>query len=310
MRLSPSRPRKGTSLIELLVALVLFSLFGAIALVQLSTNGRSLTALTDRLDAQSALWHGGDVAATELRPISPPAGDILLATDSSIWYRGLVAAGLLCAPPSGNSLLLLPDSLASGVRPGTGVSTAQAGDVAYLLDEGPTPGAADDRWLSATVSSVSSVSGLCAGSPLVDPVRDAGRRGYRVQLQPSSLPATVSVGAGVRIVRASRLALYRSSPDWFLGWTDWNTSLGAWNIIQPVAGKFRPYGAAPRPTGVGITMADSLGARVTIPGVTTNGSTLDLAIRTEVLTRQLGVGPTQALRTDSLAVRVALRNRQ
>jgi len=310
MRLRPSRPRTGTSLIELLVALVLFSLFGAIALVQLSSNGRSLTALTDRLDAQSALWQGGDVAATELRPISSSAGDILLATDSSIWYRGFVAAGVLCAAPSGNTLQLLPDSLASGVRPGTGVSNAQAGDIAYLLDEGSTLGAADDRWLAVTVSSVSTVSGLCASSPLLDPVRDAGRRGYWVQLQPSAIPATVSIGAGVRIVRPSRLALYRSSPDWFLGWTDWNTSLGSWNIIQPVAGKFRPYGVAPLPTGVGITMTDSLGAAMAIPGVSTSGSSLELALRTQVLTRQLGVGPVQALRTDSLAVRVALRNRQ
>ncbi|MEP7344567.1 MAG: hypothetical protein ABI877_04855, partial [Gemmatimonadaceae bacterium] len=229
--------RTGMSIVELLVALVLFSLFGAIVLVQLSTNGRSLSALTDRIDAQSALWQGNDVVSTELRPTSPSSGDLILVTDSSVWYRGFVASAVVCSAPIGRTLELLPDSLASGMRTSTGLASVQPGDALYLFDEGSKRGSGDDRWLSMTIAGISPVSGLCSGSPYLDPIRDFGRVGYRLQVQGASVPATVAPGAALRIVRPARLTLYRASTaEWFLGWADWNSSLGTWNVVQPVAG--------------------------------------------------------------------------
>jgi hypothetical protein len=299
------------SMVELLVALVLFSIFGAIVFVQLSTNGRSLSALTDRLDAQSALWQGSDAFSAELRPASPGSGDILLATDSAVWYRGFVASAVVCTAPTSSTLELLPDSLASGMRPATGMASAQSGDLLYLFDEGTQRGDADDRWIPLSVATVSTVRGLCSGSPYLDPIGDVGRVGYRLRVQGgASIPATVGAGAAVRILRPARLALYRASTaDWFLGWADWNTSLGAWNVVQPIAGKYRPYGVPPRPTGLGIGMRDSLNGALATPGPATAASRFELALRTQVLTRRLGVGPASVLRTDSLSTRVSLRNR-
>ena len=311
-RPSQSRRRAGTSIVELLVALVLFSLFGAITLVQLATNGRSLSALTERLDARSALWQGSDVFAAELRPASVGGGDILLATDSALWYRGFVASAVVCSTPTATMLELLPDSLASGMRPATGMASAQAGDLLYLFDEGGRPGGADDRWLPLVVGAVAAASGVCAGSPYLDPILDAGRVGYRLRVQAGgAIPATVVTGAAVRILRPARLALYRTSPaDWYLGFADWNVTLGRWNVVQPVAGKYRPYAISPRPTGLGIAVRDSLNGAVSIPGPVTTASRIELALRTQALTRQLGVGPVSVLRTDSLSTLVGLRNRQ
>lgn len=302
--------RVGMSLVELLVALVLFSCFFAIVLVQLSANGRSLSALSDRLDAQSALWQGSDVFATELRSASPSSGDLPLVSDSAVWYRAFVASAVICSTPTATTLELLPDSLASGMRPATGTSSVQPGDLLYLFDEGTQRSAGDDRWLPLVVARITAVSGLCAGSPYLDPVRDVGRTGYRLQVQGGTIPSTVVPGAAIRILRPARLALYRSSPDWFLGFADWNSALGAWNVVQPVSGKYRPYSAFPRPTGIGVGMKDSLGGTPAMPGAGASAARAEITLRTQVLTRQLGAGPAPALRYDSLAMRVEMRNRQ
>ncbi len=302
--------RSGTSLVELIVAIVVFGILGAIAIAQLSASARSLTALTDRLDSQSALWHGADVASVELQAVSPVGGDLLLVSDSSLWYRGLVASGVLCSAPSGTSIHVLPDSLASGLRPATGMASLQPGDLVLVFDEGPRSDASDDRWFPATLSSVSSVTDLCTTSPYVDPVRDAGRAGYRLRMQASAIPITVTTGAGVRVLRPSRLVLYRSAPDWFLGWADWNSALGGWNVIQPVAGSYRPFAPSPLPSGVQMELRDSLGASLIFPASPAAVGSVGVALRTQVFVRGIGGGPGQVQRTDSLELRVALRNRR
>ncbi|MFN8570938.1 MAG: hypothetical protein U0132_02705 [Gemmatimonadaceae bacterium] len=305
------RQRAGTSLVELVVAMALFAVFGSMVLAQLRSNGRSLTALADRTESRSALWQGNDVIATELRPISPVSGDLLLVADSALWYRGAVASGVVCGGGAPNPWLdLLPDSAASGMRFGWGTSAVQAGDELHLFDEGQLPGASDDRWVTLSISSTSRISGLCAGSAYLHPVLDAGKAGYRVRLAVSPPPGALT-GATVRITRPARLALYRASTaDWWLGWSDWNASLGAWNIIQPVSGAYRPYGANPRPSGIAYRGRDSTGALLIGPTVTGAASQIEVMLRTQVQTARLGIGPSLVSLADSLNARVSLRNRQ
>ncbi len=305
------RSRSGTSLVELLVAMALFAAFGSMVLAQLRANGRALTALADRTDARSALWQGSDVIATELRPVSPGSGDLLLVADSAVWYRSTVATGIVCGGASpGTWFDVLPDSVASGMRFGYGLSAAQAGDALQLFDEGASPGAADDRWLTLLIASTGRVPGLCAGSPQLDPVLDAGAAGYRVHVA-GVIPAGSFAGAALRIQRPARLALYRASTaDWWLGWSDWNASLGAWNVIQPVSGAYRAYGATPRPSGLAYRGRDSTGAPLASPSATASAALIDVALRTQVQTTRLGVGPALVTVSDSLTARVAVRNRQ
>lgn len=311
MRLMRWRPRSGMTLVELLVALVLFSCFGAIALAQIATTGRSLSALADRAGSQSALWHGRDVIATELRSVAPGSGDLLSVSDSSVRYRGFVASGVVCLTPDTLALELLPDSLASGARPATGMTSVNPGDALLLFDEGVARGSADDRWLSYAVTQVSATAAACRLSPYLDPVLDVGRIGYRVEVAgPVPIPRTVSAGAAVRILRPARLALYRASTtDWYLGWADWNSSLGAWNGIQPVAGGYRPYAAHPWPGGVELGVRDSANAVLPTPGGVPSAARLELTLRTQVLTRGPGGSSALVLQLDSLSTRVGLRNR-
>lgn len=301
--------RSGTTLVELLVAFTLFSIFGAMVLAQLRTSGRSLGALASRLEARSALWQGTDAIASELRPVSSSGGDLLLAADSAVWYAGLVASGVACRAPNASTVDLLPDALASGMLVGWGAVQVQGGDALRMLDEGTLAGDSDDRWVGGLILSVAARRGLCTGTPYVDPVLDAGRVGYQLQLA-APLPPTVVAGAGLRVTRAARLALYRASTaDWWLGWTDWNVGSGAWNIIQPVSGAYRPFVSAPGPSGLALALRDSTGMRIA-PGSLTSGARIDVALRTQTSLARLGAGPAFRIVTDSLLTHITLRNRQ
>lgn len=298
--------RRGTSLIELLVALTIFGIFAAIVLALLRTNGRSMANESARLESRAALWQGSAVIATELRPIAPPAGDILMLSDSAAWYRSFAASGVTCAASSAATIDLLPDSLSSGARPATGWTSVQPGDLLFVWDEGPRLGASDDQWRSMTVASVSGVPGLCDASSLVDSTLDVGRSGTRVRLT-APMPTPIAVGAAVRATRPARLALYRSGAAWYLGWSDWNSALNAWNVIQPVSGPYRSYAPAPLAGGLQFAAFDSSGTRL-LPASMQAAAAVEFHLRTSTISHALGVGAVSQTRTDSLRTVVGVRN--
>ncbi|HEX6944497.1 MAG TPA: prepilin-type N-terminal cleavage/methylation domain-containing protein [Gemmatimonadaceae bacterium] len=298
--------RRGTSLVELMVALVLFGIIGMATLRSLDRQARFHTGILAILEARSQHAAAHEAVAVELRSVSSPAGDIGRLSDSSIVFRLPVGGGVACAGAPA-VLDLAPDSVASGQSFARFRTAPQPGDTAWILDDGPSDVASDDRWLGFHVLSTSRATGHCTGSPLVDPVLDATATSWRFTVS-GILPATLS-GAAVRLTRIARFALYRGGTgEHWLGFTEVQPATGAWVTIQPVSGPYLPFSAsAPATSGVALGGRDSSGGTTTstLAGAHT---AISLSTRTQTSRVVRMDGAPRGLRPDSLHSLIGVRN--
>jgi prepilin-type N-terminal cleavage/methylation domain-containing protein len=305
-------PRRGVSLPELVVALVLFGIVAGAVARALDRASRFHDGIVRLLEARTQLAAADQAVTVALRAMAPAAGDLVAVSDSAVRYRMAVGGGVACAVDSAG-ITLLPDSIANGQVLVHFWAPPQPGDSAWVFDEGASPAPSDDRWVPARLTSLARVAGGCAGSPVLDPLNDAARPGWRLNVTfGAGVPASVPLVGGATVVcltRHARFALYRASTGAsFLGWADWNDATGRWNVIQPVAGPFVAWnGSQPPASGIAFAARDSAGAAVSAP--VTGAAALALTAR--ALTRgavRLDGAP-RGPRTDSLRAVVALRNR-
>jgi hypothetical protein len=206
---------RGTALAELLVAAVLTAALMTAALDALSFLQRSVTRQASRTTSAHTLRAAAQLFRSELRDLSPPAGDLMSVTTSSLVYRAVRGTGAACATsPDGLHIqassfrtLRLPaadrDSLLI-VRPGTAppVSAAVTGD--------PGPGVCPD-----------------------------GRPALVVPYAAVPDPLTgVSWPALVWLTEVMEIRAYQSGAEWWLGLR----SIGAGEVIQPALGPLASNG--------------------------------------------------------------------
>lgn len=297
----------GFTLVELLAALVITATLGAALYRLVDRSQRFTRGLALMADQRAQLAVAGFAVEGALQSIDPADGDLLGGSDSSVAVLGNVGSAVACSLGAGNATVdVAPTSIASGATLTWWNSTPQRGDTLAALDEGTAAGAADDRFVHLALAAVTPLRNACLASPFLDSIADAGSTGWR--LTPvTPLPATVTVGAVLRILRPERFALYRSGAEWTLGWTEWNASSNAWNVIQPVAGPLLPYAPLGRTSGLALQWSDSTG-RLLAP--TPRAPARALALSLGAVTRQLvrSDGIAQPQRRDSLTLRIPVRN--
>ena len=152
------RQRRGTSLVELLVALVLFGIVGITTLRSLDHQARLHNGILAILESRSQHAAAHEAVAVELRGASTAAGDVSQLSDSAIVFRLPVGAGVACSIGAG-VIDLAPDSIAAGQDFARFRTAPQPGDTAWLFDEGGTDMSADDSWVGVPVTAVSRVPG-------------------------------------------------------------------------------------------------------------------------------------------------------
>jgi len=300
------RCRTGASLIELLVALVLFGVIGAVTLRSLDRQARFHSGMLAILESRSQHAAAHEAVAVELRGVSTVAGDVALISDSSIVFRLPVGAGLACDITPG-TIDLAPDSVAAGQAFARFRTSPQPGDTAWVFDEGATDSAADDGWVGLLVSAVTRAPGHCPGSPLLDPVRDAWLSSWRLYLSGSTPPSTVAPLSAVRLTRMARFALYRGgSGEHWLGFTEVQPATGTWITIQPVSGPYLPFNAtAPSAGGIALKGRDSSGAALVGPGIP---AAISMATRTRTTRTVRMDGVARGRYVDSLHSLIGMRN--
>lgn len=282
--------REAFTLVEMLLALTL----GAIVLGTVTMVGSRLqhqmTTEAIRFKATEQLIVAAELLPLELRGLSPRAGDVAEATDSTIQYRATVANAIVCH--ASNSSLTVAFFLGGAGR--TIAPSVQGDDTLWVFADRDTTvpwKAARITGLQRTTSPCSTLDGTT--SSVVDLAHP-----WTVALGDTVNAVT---GALVRLTRPHRLSFYRGSDGrWYLGLRSWNATLGQFNVVQPLSG---PYASPARTSGTRFRYFDDAGRTVTLGGNASRGS--PTIARVEVLFVADAV-PTAA---DSLLVAIALRNR-
>ena len=281
--------RRGFSLAELLVALLLVSIVLAAATGSLLRQQRTHADLRWLSNAGAQLRSALLTVSGHLSAINTEAGDLTAgqAEDSAMQFRALVAQSVACAHGIG-ATSLTPD--APGQIPiGGTASVPRAGDSLWWL--------ADSTWLARTIRSVTSVSGSCSSPPVVGAT-------LRLDLMGTD---TIPAGTPVRVTRQARYGIYRASDGtWQLGYREWNDPLQQFAAPQPVAGPLLRSAGSRRS---GFRYFDSAGTELLAAG-----GPIDVSRVARMRVEALALAPiTQAgrdsVRADSvdIAVRVHFR---
>jgi hypothetical protein len=231
----PVALRRGFTLPDLLVGLLLLSLVATLAVRMTLMYGRVLRGQRERAGLQSAFTAGFSLLSADLGDIAP--GDLSLVSPDLMQYRALRASGLACSL-HGTEVLVLLDRFASTRLP-------QAGRDSLLVYFGGSRSASSvDEWLLAPVAGVTRTT--CDGRPALRLTTALDSTRLRDGAPPALVP--------IRTFEVMQARLYSSLGAWWLG----VRSVSAGETFQPVAGPFEGAGSQFR-------YFDSAGAGTLVP---------------------------------------------
>lgn len=272
-----ARRRRGYTLAELLVGAVVGGLVSTAAVVTGARVRRAAGAQMARAQARAQLAQAAAVLAAELGGVAtggaPEGADLAEASDSAIEVRATVGGGVACAVGVGAGGGSVLDVAAFGAGVGWWATAPGAADVVLVHDPGAAPGAVDDVWQARAATGATTGAGVCAGSPFGGGGA-GGAPAWRLVLAPPAVPATVAVGAPVRVLRRRRYALYRAGDGlWYLGMREWEA--GGWQGVQPLAGPFDALGDG----GMRVVVRDRAGVVRVAGAPMPSGAEVEVRIR-------------------------------
>jgi hypothetical protein len=227
----PLAPRRGFSLPDLLIGLVLLGAVATLAVRSALVAGRVLRGAQGRAALESAFGTVANYLADDWRDLG--RGDLLQAGDDSVRYRGFRSAGLACRVTA-TDVLVRSDGFSRTRAPEPGR------DSLLVL----VPGDSGAVWLAGPITAVT--LGQCAGVSAL---------GLRTALDANRLPSGgISSLTPVRTFEVMQARFYRSLGAWWLGVRSASTG----EVIQPLAGPFEPVRS-------GFRFLDSAGAETAVP---------------------------------------------
>lgn len=200
------RNRKGYTLIELMVALVVLLLVTGSLYKLLVSTQRLSRAQAERVDLQSNVRTASVVIPAELRELNTVVGGTVLQNDiismnaTTIRYRAMRGIGYICQTPTTGEIRVLASTW-SGLR--NPVAVRDAGYVFYDLDDTKS---IDDSWLPITITNVNTAS-TCGGVAA-----------YSLTIAPTvaQLPG-IPLLTPVKLYEVMELSLYTSGGQSWLG---------------------------------------------------------------------------------------------
>jgi hypothetical protein len=275
----PVTARRGTTVVELVVALGLFGILSLAVVGVLRRTEDAYRAQTQRIDRRQSLRVAAAFLPAELRELDARDGDLIAMQPTAITIRAPRQFGVLCRVPAlgpaGVATLVLRNAPSYGLRDFDADT-----DSLWLLSEGISAAPADDRWVEGDVVSVGS-------APCAD-----GRAGRRVTtaLGPGD---GFALGAPVLGFEVITYRLYRSSED------------GRWYIGQQTATDFQPVLGPVTTNGLALAYFDSSGSVTTDPS---RVSVIEVRVRAATIEPIRDGGGRLGRPVDSLVTVVALRN--
>lgn len=283
-----SASRRGFTLVELMIGLILMTLVGTVVYTLLYGTQRLSTAQAERMMLQSSIRTGALVVPAELRELSTniaDSTDLLHIDTDSITYRAARGVGFTCAVTATQVKILntsvLPFNALRAISPGRD-------SLLLFVDRDPST-AGDDIWVRLPVTAVAaSTCGTRAAIAVTTP--------DFLALLPGGLLSSVEVGGPVRTEEVMRLKSYASGGEQWVG----AESVSGGDAVEPIFGPITANGFTLEYfTGDGTVTtvrAEVRMIRVTLIGIT------------ERAVAQAGNSGANALLQDTLVTRVQLRN--
>jgi prepilin-type N-terminal cleavage/methylation domain-containing protein len=214
------RYRRGFTLVEILVSLVIMLIVSGAIYKLLNSSQRLSRAQAERVSLQSNVRSGALIVPTELRELgtvvsgTTAQNDILdIVGTTDIKYRAMRGIGFVCQTPAANTQIRLDRSSYSGRDP---VPTR---DGIYVFIDADESKGGVDSWLPLAVTGVTTGT-FCGGLPTI-------------QLTvPAAAITALPVGTPVRIYEEMWLKLYVNGGKSWLG----AQSVNSGEAIQPVLG--------------------------------------------------------------------------
>jgi prepilin-type N-terminal cleavage/methylation domain-containing protein len=287
------RSRAGFTLVELMIALTLLGIVGAVTVRLLSDTQRVTAAQGERAHMQTTTRIGALVVPTELREINPAMGDLTAMSDTSIEYRGMRNLGISCTAPTPTQVLVSAASV-GGLRP------FQVGDSLLVFVEVDKNEDIDDRWGLAEIRAVTAGNICPGGAGSIQLTLNPANGGMNYQDAPgvTVTPSELLTGAPVRAFEHMTMSTY----------TDGNSD--NWLAMKTgTGGNWEPLvGPLPSTNGIHLDYFDALG---NVTATTTLVRSIGISIRGETTQPVYGRDATAngpQLLTDTLSTRVTLRN--
>jgi prepilin-type N-terminal cleavage/methylation domain-containing protein len=289
----PVLTRRGFTMVELLIALVLLGIVSGAIYQVLVNNQRVYQAQTQQIDLQQNLRAASSILPAEFRELDAREGDIQAMSATSIQIRAMRKLAFICSnvPGLGAGTVTLTyrqtPSFPSGV-------TFNLGDSVLVFYEGNPAKRDDDHWLLATATS--RVAGFCLNDiPATTP-------GYVLTLQANWANADtlkgISRGSPIRAFEVIQYRQYQAADGkYYLGYQNLTSGGSIQPLIGPLAGS----------AGLEFDYYDSTGTATALPAQVAMIA-IHVRSQTAQAVRSQGATGTIAVKVDSITTRVALRN--
>jgi len=296
-RIPMSRPRgrRGFTMIELLVALVLLGLVSAALYRVLVNNQRLYMAQTQRIDLSQNIRAAGTILPAEFRELDAFEGDITAMSATSISIRAMRWLGFACNLPTLGGALNPVSVIVRGGAPGQPLFFGARGidnnkDSVLIYYDGDKNSRVDDFW--ATGQIVAAPNGQNC---------DDGTNGQRLLLNINLLglgpnvAGAIPLGAPMRGFERVVYSLYNPPGDtsWYVG-------------FQPAGQGMQPLIGPVLTNGLTFQYFDANGA---VTAVRNQVARIDITVRARTTGAvRAGGQAARATIVDSVVTSVALRN--
>jgi hypothetical protein len=149
--------------VELIVAMVLFSIIGVSLYKVLMNNQRSYDTQIQTVDMQQNLRDAAVILPSELRELDAADGDIIAMSDSTLTVRSMRQVGLACSPPVLGGALTTRTFTVRTLR--SSAAAFAVNDSVLFYYEGNWNVKTDDGWLLGKVTVLNGVVNCPDGKP-------------------------------------------------------------------------------------------------------------------------------------------------
>lgn len=293
--------RRGFTMIELLVALVLLGLVSAALYRVLVNNQRLYMQQTQRIDLSQNIRAAGSILPAEFRELDAFDGDIITMSATSITFRAMRWLSFVCQIPvlggaSWNGLTMIVRGGAAGQMGFYGSRGILNTDSLLVYWDGDQTTRTDDYWPLGGVTATANA--VCPGVPANQPGTLVTFNLFNapVAFATANKAGAITVGAPVRGWERVTYSLWQSPTDglYYIG--------------------FQPQGQATQPligpltgaTGLTLSYYDVNG---NVTAVRTSVARIDITVRARTVAAVRSGGQAAAqVAVDSVVTSVALRN--